>query len=187
MINARRKTYFIAHRTAISAVCLALGMVLPFITGSIPEVGNLLSPMHLPVYICGAVAGPVSGGIVGIVLPILRGLIFGAPMPLVPRAVAMSVELMGYGVFFGLLMRVFPKKVPFIYVSLVSAMIIGRVFGSLAKLVLYTLGKIPQYSFSILVSSYIIESWPGMILQIAVIPPIIIALRRLKFLKDFNI
>ena len=34
---------------AVAAAMLALGYVLPFFTGQIPQVGKMLCPMHLPV------------------------------------------------------------------------------------------------------------------------------------------
>ena len=37
----------------LSALFLALGLVLPFLTGQIPQFGSMLLPMHLPVLLCG--------------------------------------------------------------------------------------------------------------------------------------
>ena len=37
-----------------AAVCLALCMVLPFLTGQIPQIGSALSPMHIPVLLAAA-------------------------------------------------------------------------------------------------------------------------------------
>ena len=33
----------------MSAICLALCLVLPFLTGQIPEISSKLCPMHIPV------------------------------------------------------------------------------------------------------------------------------------------
>ena len=41
----------------LSAMLLAVGIVLPFFTGQIPKVGSMLLPMHLPVLVCGLVCG----------------------------------------------------------------------------------------------------------------------------------
>ena len=38
-----------------AALYLAIAMVLPFVTGQIPEIGAMLSPMHIPVLLCGFV------------------------------------------------------------------------------------------------------------------------------------
>lgn len=36
----------------ITAMLFALGMVLSFFTGQIPQIGGMLLPMHLPVFLC---------------------------------------------------------------------------------------------------------------------------------------
>lgn len=80
----------------LSALFLAIGFVLPFLTGQIPEVGSMLLPLHLPALICGFVCGWPWGLLVGFVLPIARSLLLGMP-PLVPTALAMAFEMAGYG------------------------------------------------------------------------------------------
>ena len=55
-----------------SAMFLALGMVLPFLTGQIPQIGNMLLPMHIPVLLCGLICGWQYGALVGLILPLLR-------------------------------------------------------------------------------------------------------------------
>ncbi|MDO4573109.1 MAG: ECF transporter S component, partial [Clostridia bacterium] len=41
----------------LAAMFLALGLVLPFLTGQIPQIGNMLLPMHIPVLLCGLICG----------------------------------------------------------------------------------------------------------------------------------
>ena len=41
------------HKLVVSAMMLALALVLPFLTGQIPQVGKMLCPMHFPVLLCG--------------------------------------------------------------------------------------------------------------------------------------
>ena len=33
---------------AVAGLCLALALVLPFLTGQIPQIGSALYPMHIP-------------------------------------------------------------------------------------------------------------------------------------------
>ena len=68
------------RRLTLSAMLLAIGMLLPFLTGQIQHIGNMLCPMHLPVFICGMVCGPYWGLAVGAVLPVLRSMVFGMPV-----------------------------------------------------------------------------------------------------------
>lgn len=101
-----------------SAMFIALGLVLPFLTGQIPQFGNMLLPMHIPVILCGLICGWRYGAIVGFVLPLLRYALFGMPV-LFPTGIAMSFELAAYGFFSGFLyekvaLAVYYRSVPFI-------------------------------------------------------------------------
>jgi hypothetical protein len=159
-------------------------MVLPYLTAGIPEIGNALSPMHLPVIVCGGICGPLYGGIVGLIAPIFRSLVFGMPSPLVPRAISMAAELLGYGVIMGVFIRILPKRVPFIYASLGAAMLGGRIMGGICKWMLLLAGFLPEYSFGLFWSGYFVESIPAIILQLLLVPPIIYGIRRAKL--DFS-
>ena len=120
-------------RLTSAAMCIALAMVLPFLTGQIPEIGKMLAPMHIPVLLCGLLCGWPYGLVVGLVSPILRCFVFGTPAFI--SAVAMCFELGGYGFLAGVLFNRLPKKLPYLYLSLVGGMLFGRVTGVAAKLV----------------------------------------------------
>ncbi len=109
---------------AYSGLFLALCLLLPFLTGQIPQFGNMLLPMHLPVLLCGFICGWPYGLAVGFISPLLRSMLFGMP-PMFPTAVAMAFELAVYGLLSGLFYKIFPENV-FIYVSLLLAMVGGR-------------------------------------------------------------
>ena len=40
----------------LSAMFMAIGLVLPFFTGQIPQIGSMPLPMHLPVLLCGLIS-----------------------------------------------------------------------------------------------------------------------------------
>ena len=103
----------------LAALFLALAYVMPFLTGQIPEIGAMLSPMHLPVLLCGFICGPVWGVIVGFVSPLFRSLALGMP-PFFPTAVCMALELAAYGAVAGLMHKLLPRKKPYIYCSLIA-------------------------------------------------------------------
>ena len=94
----------------LAAMCLALAIVLPFLTMQIPQIGQALSPMHIPALLCGFICGPFWGAAVGFVAPLLRHLMFG--MPPLMTAIAMAFELAAYGFFAGLFYKILPKKIP---------------------------------------------------------------------------
>lgn len=43
---------FAVRKLTYSALCLALAMVLPFLTGQVPEIGSMLCPMHSSAGMC---------------------------------------------------------------------------------------------------------------------------------------
>ncbi len=165
-----------------SAMCLAIAIVLPFLTGQIPEIGKALAPMHIPVLLCGFICGPIWGGAVGVIAPLLRSALFGAPVFPV-SAVPMAVELAAYGFMTGILYYRLPKRVPFIYVSLISSMIFGRVVSGIAKVILYA-ARSEVYTFSAFIAASVTNAVPGIICHIILIPLIVIALRRTKVISE---
>ena len=102
---------------------LAIALLLPYLTGQIPEIGSMLCPMHLPVLLCGFLCGPWWGLAVGAVAAPLRFALLG--MPKAPMCFFMAVEMAVYGFLAGFLYKLFPKKIPFLYASLLLAMIGG--------------------------------------------------------------
>ncbi len=124
----------------LSAMFLALALVLPFVTGQIPQIGKALCPMHLPVLLAGFFCGPLYAAFIGLAAPILRFFLFGMP-PLMPTGIAMCAELACYGLVSGLLYQLLPKKKINIYAALIGAMICGRLVWGAVRLLLYGLGK----------------------------------------------
>ena len=168
-ISAKKITY--------SAVCLALAIVLPYITGNIPEIGSMLCPMHIPVLLCGFICGPFYAGVVGFIAPILKSVISGGMPPMFPTAIAMAFELLAYGALSGLLNNVLPRKNGYIYLSLVMAMLGGRVVWGIVRFILATVST-EVFTFEAFLAGAITTAIPGIILHILLIPVCVMALRR---------
>jgi riboflavin transporter FmnP len=168
-------------KMSYAGICLALGMVLPFFTGQIPEIGSMLSPMHIPVLLCGFICGPSWGAAVGFISPLLRYMLFG--MPAMPTGLAMAFELFTYGLISGLLYRLLPKKPAFVYVSLIVAMIIGRVVWGIAR---YAIAGVSgaAFTYAMFIAGAITNAIPGIILHIILIPLIVIALQKARLIPD---
>lgn len=159
-------------RLVLSAMLLCMGLVLPFLTGQIKEIGDSLLPMHIPVMLCGLLCGAYYGGAVGLMMPFVRSLFFGMP-PIYPNAVWMSLELATYGFVIGILyFRAKRKSLAVLYISLVSAMLAGRVIWGISKALLLGLGG-KAFTVGMFVSGGFIDSLPGMILQLILIPFIV--------------
>lgn len=172
MSSSRKNVY----RLVLSAMFLAIALVLPFLTGQIPQIGNALCPMHIPVLLCGFFCGPVYGAIVGFIAPLLRFFLFGMP-PIMPTGIAMSFELATYGCVAGVLYRVLPKKNIFVYVSLIISMLLGRVVWGVARAVLMGFGK-GTFGWKAFLTGGFVNAIPGIILHIVLIPILVIALKK---------
>lgn len=159
----------LTYKITLSAMFIALGLVLPFLTGQIPTVGKMLLPMHIPVILCGFVCGLQYGLAAGFITPILRSLIFHTP-PMMPTAFAMAFELAAYGLLCGLFYRILPKKVVYLYVSLVLAMLGGRIVWGVAMLIITGLSG-SAFGFETFMSGAFLTAFPGIILQLVIIPP----------------
>lgn len=166
-----------------AAVCLALCLVLPFLTGQIPRVGQALSPMHIPVFLAGFLCSPWWALAVGAAAPVLRHLLFA--MPPYPTYIAMAAELAAYGVVTALLYRALPKKPLYVYLTLLVSMVAGRLVSGLANVVLYGLGlKEGAYTVQMFLAGHFLTAWPGIAVHIVLVPLVVLALQRAKIIRD---
>ncbi len=165
-----------------SAVSLALCMVLPFLTGQIPQIGKALSPMHIPVLLCGFIAGPWYAAAVGAIAPILRFAVFGMP-PIFPTGLAMCFELAAYGAATGIMYAILPKKPQSIYISLITAMLGGRIIWGIVSALILS-GTDNPFTFGAFIAGAFTNAVPGIILHIAIIPVIVMALEKAGFMRD---
>lgn len=172
------------YRLLICAVLLALGMVLPFLTGQIPAIGQSISPLHIPVFIAGLCCGGWWGAALGVVLPLVRSAVFGMP-PLVAVAIPMAFELAVYGgvcgVMYPLLRRCMKGKGTLLpkVLALLCAMLLGRLVGGAAKAVVMgiTGGEFPLAMF---ISSYFVTTAPGAAIHLVLVPAVAAALERAR-------
>ena len=169
-------------RMTLSALFLALAYVMPFMTGQIPEIGAMLCPMHLPVLLCGFICGWPWGLVVGFVSPLLRSMLTGGFPPMFPTAVCMAFELAAYGVVSGLMHKLLPKKKRYIYCSLITAMVTGRlVWGGAMFVCLSAKGG---FTFSAFLAGAVTQALPGIAVQIILVPVIVMLIDGLKIFKN---
>ncbi len=163
-------------KLTFSGISLALCILFPFLTGNDIALGNALCLMHIPVLLCGFSCGGAWGVAVGFTAPILRSIIVSRP-PLFPTAFAMAFELCVYGLVVGLLYRRLPKKPVYIYISLICAMLSGRIVWGAVKYIIMGFGG-DAFSLSIFANAVFVKSVLGIVLQIVLIPPLVLALKR---------
>jgi riboflavin transporter FmnP len=169
------------QKLVYAALCLALCLYLPFLTGQIPQIGSALSPMHIPVLLCGFICGWPYALAVGIIAPLLRHVMFG--MPPIMTAINMTFELGAYGLFAGLFYKLLPKKTANIYVSLVLAMLAGRAVYGISSYIVYGIQG-NAFTMSAFMAGAFINAWPAIILHIVLVPVIVIALKKAKLMPN---
>lgn len=166
----------------LAAMFMALGLVLPFLTGQIQQIGNMLLPMHLPVLVCGLICGWQYGAVVGFVLPLLRFVLFGMP-PLYPMGVSMAFELAAYGFLVGWLYSHSRWQcIISLYRCLLAAMVGGRlVWGAVRVLLSGVAGQ--AFTWEMFLSGALLTAIPGIVLQLTLIPALMLALDRTGLVK----
>ena len=176
------KTYNKNLKMVLAGLFMALGYVLPFLTGQIPEIGSMLCPMHIPVLICGFICGWQWGLAVGFATPLLRSLTLGAPV-LFPMAVSMAFELAAYGAFAGLMRKLLPKKRPYIYVSLLTSMILGRIVFGISMLICMGI-KGGSYTLAAFIAGAVTNAIPGIVVQIIIVPVAVFLIEKALLQKE---
>ena len=169
-------------KLTLAAMFLALAFVMPFLTGQIPQIGSKLCPMHIPVLLCGFFCGAPWGLVVGFLAPLFRSFVLGMP-PMFPTAFCMAFELAAYGFVAGWLHNKLSKRKANVYVSLLSAMVIGRIvwgvvmFGCMGF-------DVSQFGFNAFLAGAILNATPGIIVQVILIPILVIGLEKIVNSKN---
>lgn len=164
------------RRLIYAALYLAIALVLPFVTGQIPEIGSMLCPMHIPALLCGFMCGWPWGLAVGFIAPPLRSVLFGMPA-MFPSAVAMAFELAVYGGMAGWLRPKLPQSKGCMYAVLLIAMIAGRLAWGTVRLILAGLTG-SSFTWALFLAGAVIDALPGIVLQLILIPVLTIAMER---------
>ena len=165
-------------KLVFTAACSALCLVLPMAFHAIPNAGQVILPMHIPVLLCGLICGWPWGGVCGLIGPLLSSVITGMP----PAAMlpSMMVECAAYGVATGLLMKYIRtgKTVIDLYISLICAMAVGRIVAGFAKAWIFTPGISP-FAW---VTTSLVTGIPGIVIQLIVMPLAVTALIRARLI-----
>ncbi len=169
------------RKLTISAMLFALGLVLPFLTGQIPQIGSMLLPMHIPVFLCGLICGWRYGAMVGVLVPVVRSFLFGMP-PMFPTAAAMAFELCTYGAVAGFVyFRAGYFCLKSLYKSMVIAMVVGRAVWAAAMMLLMGVSG-GVFTFEMFAAGAFLNAIPGIVAQLVLIPTVMVALGKTKLI-----
>ena len=165
-------------KMVFTAASIALCLVLPMAFHSVPNAGSIFLPMHIPVLLCGLICGWPFGLVTGLLGPFLSSII--TAMPPAAMLPSMMVECAAYGAVAGLMMQFVRTKnaTADLYISLVTAMAMGRLLAGLAKAWIFTPGVAP-FAW---VTTSLITGIPGIVIQLLVMPAIVFALTRAKLI-----
>ena len=165
-----------------AALMLALSVLLPALvhmTG-LAGGGKVLLPMHIPVLLAGFLLGPVGGALIGLAAPSLSFLLIG--MPAAALLPYQTCELVGYGFMAGLLFHFLRKKKGGIPLTLIGAMLFGRLLNALALL---TASNLFGQAVSVTaVSAAAVTGVLGILIQLVVLPPAVYAIERSGYFDD---
>lgn len=172
------KNKFSIKNMTLTAVCIALCVVLPIAFHSIPDAGSVFLPMHIPVLICGMICGWPFGFLCGLMGPLLSSALTG--MPPIAMLPAMMVECGVYGLVSGLMLKFVHTKHTFgdLYIALVTAMVAGRVLSGIAKALIFT----PGMSLSAWVTASFVTALPGILIQLVFLPSVVFALMKARII-----
>lgn len=169
------------RRLVTTALCTALGVVLPQLLHAVPNAGSVLLPMHIPVLLCGLTCGWAYGLGCGLLTPLLSHLITAMP----PAALlpAMVCELAAYGLIAGLAARLIRtgRRTADIYIQLISAMLLGRVVYGVTNALFFRAGA---YSMEVFVTAAFVTALPGIVIQLVLLPALILLLEKAKVLEN---
>ena len=165
-------------KLVLTAVCSALCVIVPMAFHSIPNAGQVFLPMHIPVLLCGMLCGWPYGLACGLIGPSLSSLLTGMPLPAVLPG--MLVECAVYGCASGLPLRYVRtgNRYADLYISLVPAMLLGRVLSGIVKGLILT----PGLSLAAWASASFVTSLPGIAIQLLLVPILVLGLERAKLI-----
>lgn len=166
-------------KLVFTAVCAALCLVLPMAFHSIPNAGSIFLPMHIPVLLCGLICGWPFGFVCGLLGPFISSFTGMPPAAVLP---SMMVECATYGLVTGLMMKYIHTRhnIADLYISMITAMILGRVVAGFAKAWIFT----PGTGAFAWVTTSLVTGIPGICIQLVVMPAVVLALTRAKLIPN---
>jgi riboflavin transporter FmnP len=174
-MRGKREKGWDARTVAQTGLFIALGILLPILFHQFGIAGRIFLPMHIPVFLAGALIGPASGFVVGAVCPALSFLLTGMPPAL--RLPLMTLELPLYGLVFGFLTRRSGNSVALLVGALIVAQVVGRLGYGLGLLLF---GRFLGFSFAL--KSYLAVAFVtgifGILIQLVLIPTLVFMMRR---------
>ena len=173
----------------ITSSCIAIAIVFAAVVHLVggQPLGKMISPMHIPVFICGLILGWKYGLLAGVLTPLVSYIFRGIP-PILPTGLGMCLELGTYGFIAGLLsekVKFSNKSLLNIYLALIIGMLAGRLVYGAYCTIYFPLKSIP-WSFNIFLTSLFVEPVIGIIIQLYSIPFVVYGIKKSGILNIYN-
>ena len=168
------------RRLTMCALCTALCVVLPMAFHAIPNAGQVMLPMHIPVLLCGMLCGAPYGVACGLLGPFLSHTLTG--MPLAPVLPSMMAECAAYGlgVSVGLRFVRTGRTYRDLYIAQIGAMLLGRVVSGVIKAFTLSAG----YSMQAWLMASFVTALPGIAVQLVLLPLLVRTLMRAEIIPE---
>ena len=166
---------------SVALISLAATAVFSFVSGWLPF-GDRLLLIQIPVLLCGLLAGALYGAVLGLLTPFFLFLITGTPA-FYPDAIAMSLEFFLFGVVASPIFRSFARSAESLYAGLGAAILAGRLGYTAAMYIMIELQHI-DFALKPLLRSEVLDVWPGILLQLIVVPLLVFAANSIGLLDD---
>lgn len=161
-----------SRELAYCGVFGAAAMLLPVLFHLV-HLGRIFMPMYLPLLTLAFFVGPRPAAVTAAMAPLLSGAITGMPPFYPPTAPMMAVELPIMASIIALVVRSWPRANE--WAVLAAVLLLGRcIYATLSYFVAVALGLPPV----VMTAASFFSGWPGLVLMLAVVPPIVRTQRR---------
>lgn len=172
------KQHIRPREAAFAGVFGAAAMLLPVLFHMI-QLGKVFMPMYLPLVALAFFVRPLTAATTACIVPLLSALLTGMPPLHPPVAVLMSVELALMASIIAAATSHFPRASP--YLVLIPVLLLGR-FAYVG--LVYVVAQLMELPAAFLAGASLLSGWPGIVLMIVAIPPIVMLQRRQSRLHE---
>lgn len=143
------------------------------------QLGAVFMPMYLPLVALAFVVAPGVAVTTAAMVPLVSAAVTGMPPLYPPIAFVMAAELALVALAIGLTTARFPRANPLLV--LVSVLLLGRVVN---VALMYLAARLLELPAGFIAGLSLLSGWPGILLMLVVVPPLVLAVRRRGTVHD---
>ncbi|MBN1959348.1 MAG: hypothetical protein JW841_00250 [Deltaproteobacteria bacterium] len=170
-------SYLSPRELAYCGLFGAASLLLPVLFHML-QLGHVFMPMYLPLCTLPFFIRPLPAAITAIIVPLLSAALTGMPPFYPPIAIMMAIELSVMAALISFIYRHITNANE--WIVLIPVLLIGRVLYAIMFYAFSNALNLPAGFLAIMAS---LRGWPGIILMIIVIPPLVRMVRKSAWLK----